>query len=99
MVNQKIIVSGEIIDAKEVKNTDSGTFPPLMWESKPETCPPGTIRTITAATPNIELLNISESKIPISGSRISWIPKPKRRDIFSENKILICSRLLLNPRK
>ena len=76
IVSQKIIVSGEIIEAKEVKNTDSGTFPPLIWVSKPETCPPGTIKTISAAIANKELLNISDTKRPISGSKISWIPKP-----------------------
>ena len=30
IVSQKIIVSGEIIEAKEVRNTDRGTVPPLM---------------------------------------------------------------------
>ena len=76
MVSQNIIVSGEIIEAKEVKNTDNGTFPPLICESKPDTWPPGTIKTITAAIANKVLLNISEIRSPISGSKMSWMPRP-----------------------
>ena len=41
------------------------TFPPFMCESNPETCPPGTIKTITADTANKELLKISEIKRPM----------------------------------
>ena len=54
IVNQKVIVSGEMTDAKLVKKKDNGTFPSLIWVSKPEMCPPGTIITITAATANKE---------------------------------------------
>ena len=71
MVSQNIIVSGEIIEAKEVRNTDNGTFPPLMCVSRPDTWPPGTIKTMTAAIANKVLLNISEIKSPMSGSKMS----------------------------
>ena len=76
MVSQNTIVSGEIIEAKEVRNTDSGTFPLLMCASRPDTWPPGTIKTITAATANNELLNSSDIKRPISGNKISWMQRP-----------------------
>ena len=75
-VNQKIIVNGEIIDAKEVKKTDNGTLPFLICDSKPETCPPGTISTMTAAIANKEVLNNSEIRMPIKGSSKSWMQKP-----------------------
>ena len=58
IVSQNKIVTGDTIVAKDVKNTDNGTFPPFMCDSNPETCPPGTIKTITADTVNKELLNI-----------------------------------------
>ena len=76
MVSQNTIVSGEIMEAKEVRNTDSETFPPLICVSKPDTWPPGTIKTMTAAIANEVLLNISEIKSPMSGSKTSWIPRP-----------------------
>ena len=75
-VSQKIIVNGEIIDAKEVKKTDNGTLPFLICDSKPETCPPGTISTITAAIANKEVLNNSEIRMPIKGSSKSWMQRP-----------------------
>ena len=87
-VSQKIIVIGEIRDAKEVKNTDNGTFPLLICASKPDTWPPGTIKTITAAIANNELLKISEVKRPINGNKMSWMPKPIISDFFSINILL-----------
>ena len=65
-----------VIVTKDVKNTDNGTFPPFMCDSNPETCPPGTIKTITADTANKELLNISATSSPTAGSKISLIQIP-----------------------
>ena len=75
-VNQKMIVNGEIIDAKEVKKTDNGTLPFFICVSKPDTCPPGTISTTTAAIANKELLNNSETRRPIKGRSKSCKQKP-----------------------
>ena len=74
--NQKIIVNGEIIDTKEVKKNDNGTFPFFICVSKADTCPPGTISTTTAAIANKELLNSSETRRPIKGRSKSCIQKP-----------------------
>ena len=58
-VSQNTIVTGERMDVVEVNSTESGTFPFLIWVSKPEIWPPGTINTITAASENIVLRNIA----------------------------------------
>ena len=76
LLKQNIIVIGEISDAKEVKNTDKGTFPLLICASKPDTWPPGTIKTITAAIAKTELLKSSDIKRPTSGNKINWMPRP-----------------------
>ena len=96
--SQKMIVIGESSEVVDVKKTDKGTFPSLMCVSRPETCPPGTIKTITAAYANKELEKIREIKIPIIGSSKIWIAKPNIRDFFSLNKILNCCKLLFSPK-
>ena len=75
-VSQKMIVNGEIIDAKEVKKTDNGALPFFICVSKPDTCPPGTISTTTTAIANKELLNNSETRRPINGRSKSCMQKP-----------------------
>jgi hypothetical protein len=62
-----MIVIGESSEVVDVKKTDKGTFPSFICVSKPETCPPGTIKTITDAYANKESEKISEIKTPIVG--------------------------------
>ncbi len=96
--NQKTIVTGESNEVVDVKKTDKGTFPSLICVSKPETWPPGTIKTITTAYANKESLKILEIKNPITGRSNNWITKPTMRDFFSINKILNCCKLLFSPK-
>lgn len=98
-VSQKIIVNGDNIETKEVKKTDKGTFPFLMYVNRPDIWPPGTIRTIAAAIENIELSNNFEARMPIKGMSKSWINIPRVKDFFSEKIILNWSKLLFNPKK
>jgi len=87
------------MEAKEVKKTDKGTFPFLIYVNKPDTCPPGTISTINAAIVNIVFSNNLETRMPIKGRNKSWNNKPRIKDFFSEKIILNCSKLLFNPKK
>ena len=96
--SQKIIVRGESNEVVDVKKTDKGTFPSLICVSRPEMCPPGTIKTITAAYANKESEKIREINNPIIGRSKNWITKPNMRDIFSLNKILNCCKLLFSPK-
>ena len=96
--SQKMIVIGESSEVVDVKKTDKGTFPSFICVSKPETCPPGTIKTITDAYANKESEKISEIKTPIVGRSKIWITKPNIRDFFSLNKILNCCKLLFSPK-
>ena len=68
--SQNTIVNGDKIDVIEVKKTESDTLPFFMCVSKPETCPPGTIRTIADAIAKRESLKIIDISNPITGRRM-----------------------------
>jgi hypothetical protein len=64
-------VIGDKSDVMEVKKTESERLPLLIYVSKPEICPPGTISIKIDAVANTDSLKINAMRKPTEGRAIS----------------------------